>query len=120
MRPVPPALVLAACTAVLAAAAPAVASGAGELLSPAYGNGCANFHHGATADGTMNAAPATVGGGLLGLPVAGPLNQCGGVHFSLDGTSAPSVLNVPAGLCTVPSHLSPADSFVSQSTGVSC
>lgn len=47
------------------------------VLSPAIGNGCAN-HAGSTATGTATAEPGTGNGQLLGMPVSGPLNQCGG------------------------------------------
>ncbi|WP_179079113.1 hypothetical protein [Streptomyces rectiverticillatus] len=57
---------------------PAWAGGLGAgILSPAIGNGCAN-QYGATVRGTASQGASAAGGNALGLPVTGPLNQCGG------------------------------------------
>ncbi|MEU7148795.1 hypothetical protein AB0B15_12265 [Streptomyces sp. NPDC045456] len=67
--------------AVLAAASPAVAGGIGVLLSPALGNACAQHGVGAHARGHAGAGTGTAGGNALGLPVTGPLSQCGGADL---------------------------------------
>ncbi|MEU4213674.1 hypothetical protein AB0F13_27455 [Streptomyces sp. NPDC026206] len=77
---------IAVCLAVLAAAqvasaAPASAGGLGGFLSPALGNGCANQHLSAAARGAAVSHPSAAGGNLLGVPVTGPLNQCGGADL---------------------------------------
>lgn len=61
-------------------AAPAWAGGIGDILSPAFGTACAN-QVGATSTGGATSAPSSLSGNALGLPLTGPLNQCGGADL---------------------------------------
>ncbi len=61
----------------LVTAAPASAGGVVDILSPTFGNNCAN-HQGSRTNGVTTAGTGTATGNLVGLPVASPLNQCGG------------------------------------------
>lgn len=61
-----------------ATAAPAAAGGVGDFLSPAFGTACTNLNHGARATGATTHTTGTAGGNIAGLPLASPLNQCGG------------------------------------------
>lgn len=63
-------------------AAPAWAGGVGDFLSPAFGTSCAN-QVGATAIGGGASAPSSAGGNVVGVPLTGPLNHCGGADVSL-------------------------------------
>lgn len=65
----------------LAGAVPAAAGGVGDLLSPAFGTLCSNLHNGAYAHGATTTGTGTAGGTLLGLPLTGALNQCGGADL---------------------------------------
>ncbi|MBZ4320641.1 hypothetical protein [Streptomyces huiliensis] len=59
---------------------PARAGGLGAgVLSPAVGNGCA-ARSAAAAQGAASRVTSAAGGNVLGLPVSGPLNQCGGAE----------------------------------------
>ncbi|MCD9904751.1 hypothetical protein LUR56_40820 [Streptomyces sp. MT29] len=65
----------------LTAAAPASAGGVGDFLSPAFGVNCANHHLGTQAAGARTAGTGAANGNLLGLPLGGALNQCGGADL---------------------------------------
>ncbi|MFJ7063730.1 hypothetical protein ACIQVA_39870 [Streptomyces microflavus] len=65
----------------LVAAAPASAGGIGDFLSPAFGVNCANHNTGTQAAGATTAGTGAANGNLLGLPLGGALNQCGGADL---------------------------------------
>ncbi|MFJ7063755.1 chaplin family protein [Streptomyces microflavus] len=65
----------------LAGATPASAGGISDFLSPAFGTNCSNLHTGAHGNGETTRGSGSVNGNLAGLPVASPLNQCGGADL---------------------------------------
>lgn len=69
---------------------PAWAGGVGDFLSPAFGTSCLNHHTGGHATGQTAHSTGSVDGNLLGLPVASPLNQCGGADAHASGAAMPS------------------------------
>ncbi|MGI5339434.1 chaplin family protein [Streptomyces sp. CA-181903] len=79
------------------AVAPARAGGLGGLLSPAMGNGCAARDEGTSARGATAASQGSTAGNRLGVPFAGPTNQCGGADLPVgfvQGGVGRNVLNI--------------------------
>ncbi|MEU6989217.1 chaplin family protein [Streptomyces sp. NPDC046465] len=76
-------LVVVAVGAGVATAAPAMAGGVGDFLSPAFGTNCANRHTAAHAQGKAGTGTGTADGNLAGIPIGVPLNQCGGADQPL-------------------------------------
>lgn len=65
--------------------APAAAGGIGDFLSPAFGTNCGN-HTGTHANGTTTQGTGAANSNLVGLPLGGALNQCGGADIDPDNT----------------------------------
>ncbi|MEU4210098.1 hypothetical protein AB0F13_08890 [Streptomyces sp. NPDC026206] len=90
-------------TGIALPAAPAWAGGLGAgILSPAVDNGCANHDWRSTARGGTTTAAGAAGGDRVAVPVAGPLNQCGGadVPVSLDQLLKKSI-DIQGGQATI-------------------
>ncbi|MFF5474850.1 chaplin family protein [Streptomyces achromogenes] len=58
------------------------AGGIVDILAPAFGNGCTNHYQPSTSRSTATKPPGTVSGNGVGVPVTGPLNQCGGADLA--------------------------------------
>ncbi|MGK5640111.1 hypothetical protein ACSNOK_17600 [Streptomyces sp. URMC 126] len=67
----------------LTTASPASAGGIGDVLSPAFGTNCANQHNGIHSNGATTRGTGTASNNVLGLPLGGALNQCGGADLPL-------------------------------------
>ncbi|GAA2670764.1 hypothetical protein [Streptomyces lunalinharesii] len=65
----------------LATAAPASAGGILVFLSPSMDNSCTNHGTATQSKGKTKHASGTAGGLLAELPVASPLNHCGGADL---------------------------------------
>ncbi|MFD7711726.1 hypothetical protein [Streptomyces sp. NPDC059786] len=104
--------VLVCCAALAAgpwvAASAAWAGGAGGLLSPALGNGCANDAGAVIARGAAAPGPHVAGGALVGLPLTGPVNQCGNADLPTGPVLAVPLQAVP--VCKTLNNLGPLKS----------
>ncbi|GAB2629012.1 hypothetical protein GCM10027168_70880 [Streptomyces capparidis] len=74
-------------------AAPARAGGIINILNPAFGNGCENHYQHASARGAVATHPGSVSGNGVGVPVTGPVNQCGNADLPL-GSAKHDVCNI--------------------------